>query len=135
MFVAPNYLQKSRERPCVRGQDIAGWPPQGSRDAYAGIRKKSALETLETFLNKQGWQPSDFSIELWDVYEGGRTKPRFEFWVQNAGDGMLFDHGRASSPNRIGSTQHSFESHAADDPKTLALVDALQAAAERFGAV
>ena len=103
--------------------------------AYAGIREKTARKTLETFLDQQGWQPSDFSIELWDVYEGGRTKPRFEFWVQNAGDGMLFEYGRATSPHSIGSTQHSFESHGADDPETLALVDALQAAAEKSGAV
>ncbi len=103
--------------------------------AYAGIRKKTGLETLETFLRKNGWQPSDFSIELWDVYEGGRKTPRFEFWVQNAGDGTLFEYGRATSPKSIGSTQHSFESHGADDPKTLGLVEALQTAAEKSGAV
>ncbi|CAN5652896.1 hypothetical protein BH09MYX1_BH09MYX1_27550 [soil metagenome] len=103
--------------------------------AYAGIREKTGLKTLETLLDKQAWQPSDFSIELWDVYEGGRAKPRFEFWVQNEGDGMLFEYGRATCLNSIGSTQHSFESHGADDPKTLALLQALQAVAEKFGAV
>ena len=35
----------------------------------------------------------DFHIELYDVIEGGRAEPRFEYWVQGAGDGTIFEYG------------------------------------------
>jgi hypothetical protein len=65
------------------------------------------------------------------VVEGGKKKPSFEYWVQGAGDGQLFTYGKATCPGWIGSTQHSFEAHGDEDGKTLALVDALQTAADR----
>ena len=99
--------------------------------AYCGVREKTIAKTLEAFLESQGWQPNDFSIELWDVHKGGRKQPRFEYWVQNAGDGTIFDYGTSHSPDSIGSVQHGFESHGSDEPEALALVDALQAAADK----
>jgi hypothetical protein len=99
---------------------------------YSGDRGKTAKATLDAYLKKEGiGSPADYCVELWDVIEGGRTKPRFEYWVQGAGDGMVFNYGTANSPSLIGSTQHSFQSHGGDDDETLALVAALQAAADR----
>jgi hypothetical protein len=99
---------------------------------YAGIRKRTAAATLDAYVKAQGmFNRSEFQIELWDVIEGGRAKPRFEYWVQGAGDGMIFNYGTDESPNSIGSTQHRFESHGSDQAESEALVAALQTAASR----
>jgi hypothetical protein len=98
---------------------------------YAGIRLKTAKATLDAYLAKDGVERAHFSIDLWDVIEGGRDKPRFEYWVQGAGDGTLFTYGTDDSPHSIGSTQHAFESHDDETPRTRKLVAALQKAADK----
>lgn len=103
--------------------------------SYCSIREETVAKTLAAFLESQGFDSSDFSIDLWDVYEAGHETPCFEYWVQGAGDGTIFDYGSSDSPNFIGSVQHRFESHGSHEPDVLALVDALQVAAQKFGAV
>ncbi|MCX5743951.1 MAG: hypothetical protein NT062_15785 [Proteobacteria bacterium] len=100
---------------------------------YSGDREATAAETLDAYLKRAELERDEFVIELYDVIEGDRVEPRFEYWVQGAGDGMIFDHGTDESPGWIGSTQHVFECHGADDDESTALVVALQAGARRSG--
>lgn len=100
---------------------------------YSGERAATAAKTLDAYLKREKLERGDFYIELYDVIEGGRAKPRFEYWMQGAGDGMIFNYGTDESPNSIGSTQHSFECHGSDDDESAALVQALQAGADRSG--
>jgi hypothetical protein len=98
---------------------------------YANVRRKTALATRDACLKKIGISPAELELSLWDVIEGGRQAPRFEYWVQGAGDGTLFNYRSVRSPACIGSTQHTFESLDRDDAKTSKLVAQLQAAADR----
>ncbi len=97
---------------------------------YCGTRWDSVAEALAGFEKEQGYP---LEIELWDIVDSATGTARFEYWVQGAGDGMVFDYGTDVSPECIGSTQHRFQSHAGDDAETLALVDALQKAAKKAG--
>jgi hypothetical protein len=98
---------------------------------HTGKRTKTIQSAVAAVMSAQGWSQADFAIDLWDVIEGGRQAPRFEYWVLGAGDGTLFTYGTARSPAAIGSTQHAFEAHGREDTKTRALVAKLQAAADR----
>ncbi len=100
---------------------------------YSSDREATAAETLDAHLKHMGLERDEFSIELYDVIEGGREEPRFEYWVLGAGDGTIFDFATDESPNFIGSTQHAFECHGSDDDESAALVRALQECAKRSG--
>jgi hypothetical protein len=99
---------------------------------YAGTRWKTIEAALAGFEKAEGFS---LAIDLWKVLDQKTKKPVYEYWVQGAGDGALFDYGTASCDNWLGSTQHTFESHGDQDEATLAIVDALQVAAEKAGAV
>jgi len=100
---------------------------------YSSDREATAAETLHAHLKRMGLERDEFYIELYDVIEGGREVPRFEYWVLGAGDGTIFEYGTDESPNWIGSTQHSFQCHGSEDDESIALVKALQDGAKRSG--
>ncbi len=100
---------------------------------YSGVRGATAAEALDAHLKRMDLERGEFQIELYDVIEGGRDEPRFEYWVQGAGDGTIFEYGADESPGSIGSAQHSFESYGSDDDESIALVAALQKGAKRSG--
>ena len=72
-------------------------------------------------------------ITLWDIVDAETGELRYEYWVQGAGDGTVFDAGTDESPDAIGSAQHHFWAAGGDDAATLAVVVALQAAASTAG--
>ena len=102
-------------------------------ERYSGERGPTAAKVLAAYLKRTKLERGDFYIEVYDVIEGGRTRPRFEYWMHGAGDGTIFDFGTATSPASIESTQHTFECHGSDDATDVALVEALQVGAARSG--
>jgi hypothetical protein len=102
-------------------------------EMYSSDGAATATETLDAHLQHMGLERDEFYIELYDVIEGGRDEPRFEYWVLGAGDGTIFEYGTDESPNFIGSAQHSFECHGSNDDESTALVRALQEGAKRCG--
>lgn len=95
---------------------------------YSGTRHETAKDALDASEEANGYP---ISIELWDVIDLETKKPVFEYWVQGAGDGAIFEYGTDSCDNWLGSTQHRFESHGDQDEVTLAIVRGLQEAGDR----
>lgn len=97
---------------------------------YTGERYDTLDEAVAGTAKVHGYDVDDFSIDLWDVVEAGESQPAFEYWVQGAGDGAVFEAGNAE-PTYVGSTQHYFQSHAKDDETAERLAAALRKAARK----
>jgi hypothetical protein len=97
---------------------------------YCSASWATVPEALDGFEKQFGFP---LEIHLWDVIDAYTGDPLYEFWVQGAGDGTLFEYGTDESPNSIGSTQHSFQAAGDDHDESRPLLDALQAAAEAAG--
>lgn len=97
---------------------------------YCGTRWQTIQEVVVGFEAAQG---HPIANERWDGIALPSRQPCYEYWVQGAGDGALFEYGTDPCDNWLGSTQHRFESHGDQDPATRARVAALQAAADQAG--
>jgi hypothetical protein len=68
---------------------------------YCSTRWNTVAEAVDGFEKQFGFP---LEIDLWDVIDAATDEPLYEYWVQGAGDGTLFEYGTDDSPNFIGST-------------------------------